>query len=339
MLNKKTPIQFILSEGASAKLDGLNLCRGLQNLGYNAHYWFHVPPNQDVFEKNFRDIYKEEWLKLKGKLLERPEYVFTVKPRNDELLIKFKNQGAKLVYIFEDETLLPERRKIYDFVVSSSFSWKRTAELGFAGLPCYLIRDEQDYYTTKAHVPSMYSINPHSLRIVTAGHMECLKHHFNILPILRQRYRDITIVSNWIDKEIFPDVQFEKWVPKFDYFNKDHDRIMTEQFLKYDVAVVTQFPAGLDRNSSRLRTFIYAGLPVVAIDSENHRDLWLNGDAPKIFLVKEESDWLDYLAVLEDYKTRQEVVNYNYEKVKKYAGIEKAALTFIEAIKQYENTH
>lgn len=309
MLTKDTRIQFLLFEGASAKLDGLNIARGWQKLGYNVHWWF---PRLG-----------------RGDLISNPEYVFTVKPREDDLLIKFKNQGAKIVQILEDETLVPERRKIYDFLVSSSYGWKRAAERDYPNIPCYLVRDEQDYYTTKTH-------SPNSFKIVTAGHMENLKTHFDILPILNQKYSDITIVSNWIDRDTFPNAQFEKWVPRFDYFDENHDTIMTEQFKKYDVAVVTQYSYSLSRNSSRLRTFIYAGLPVVAIDSDNHRDLWLNGEDVKVFLVKKESDWLDYLKVLEDYKTRQEIVDYNYEKVKRWGGLEQAALTFVRAIEQYE---
>lgn len=309
MLTKETGIQFLLFEGASAKLDGLNIARGWQKLGYNVHWWF---PRLG-----------------RGNLLERPEYVFTVKPREDDLLLKFKSQGAKIVQILEDETLVPDRRKIYDFLVSSSYGWKASAALDYPNIPCYLVRDEQDYYTTKVHTPD-------SFRIVTAGHMENLKCHFNILPILGQRYLDVTIVSNWIDRDVFPYANFEKWVPKFDYFDEQHDTIMTEQFKKYDVAVVTQYASRLSRNSSRLRTFIYAGLPVVAIDSENHRDLWLNGEDVKVSLVKKETDWLDHLKALEDYKVRQEIADYNYEKVKKWGGIEQAALTFVKAIEQYE---
>lgn len=320
MLNKDTQIQFLLFDGPSAKLDGLNIARGWQNLGYNVKWYF---PRL-----------------LKGEMHAKPEYVFTVKPREDELLLKWKSQGAKLVYIFEDETLVPERRKMYDFVVASSFGWKRTAEQDFFGAPCYLVRDEQDYYTTKIHTPTVP--NPatlrNNLRIVTAGHMVNLKQHFNILSILEQVYTNITLVSPDIDRDTFPTVNFEKWTPRFDYFDGNHDRLMTEQFLKYDVAVVTQYGWG-DRNSSRLRTFIYAGLPVVAVDSENHRDLWLNGDSAKIFLVKEKRDWLEYLGVLEDHRVRQAIADYNYEKVKQYAGIEKAAMTFIKAVEQYENTH
>jgi hypothetical protein len=317
-----------MAEGASAKLDGMNLARGMRRLGYNVNYWFHVKYPK-LFVEHFSKLHPEVKGDIRGTLHDNPEYVFTVKPMNDELLIKFKNQGAKIIYIVEDETLSPERRSLYDFIVSSSYGWKKSAMVQFPGLPCYIIRDEQDYYTTKIHIPN-------SFKIVTTGHMENLKHHFNILPVLEQKYQDITIVSNWIDRTVFPTTKFDNWVPPLDYFSETHDTTMTEQFKKYDVGISTQYPYGLDSNSSRLRMLMYAGLPVIAVDSLVHQDIWCNGEETKVLLVKKESDWLDHLKTLEDYKVRQEIVNYNYGKIKKFAGIEQAALTFVRAIEQYE---
>jgi hypothetical protein len=299
-------IQFLLfSDGASHKLLGINPVRGLCNLGIEAELF---------------------WVKYsKGKLIEKPDYVFCLKPReSDDLVLSFKNKGSKICLIVNDEYLSKDRWRIYDFAVSPSKKWQSTYPL-----TTYLVKEEFDFCQWKKHKPG--------LKIVTFGYKENLVNHLSlVLPSLSGQ--DLTIISNFDDCFRLPDVFYNFCLKQFkaplDVSDENYDEILIRQFEEYDIGLVTQYD-DCGRTSNRIKAFLYAGLPVITSSTNNNENLWFNKDKIKLSLV-DEDEWRKKIDELSDYNTRQVVEDFNFEIIQRNYGIEQSARSFLNAIRQYE---
>jgi len=299
-------IQFLLlSDGPSHKLLGINVVNGLKRLGIEAEYFF---SNRKA-----------------GQLLKSPAYVFCLKPRDDDFLVaEFKKRGSKVALILNDEQLPYNRSSIYDFAVSPSIVWKRMWESKHEK-PCYLIKEEFDYYFLKKH-------QEESIRVVTVGYSENLKKHLMYVPTLAMNF-DFTIVSERQVPE-FKNAKFKKFQPDASYyFEKDYDKMVIEQFREFNVGIITQDSSG--STSNRLKSLLYAGLPVICSRTENHSDLWFNQTEMKIDYFS--SSIVDIVNSLGDFQKRQEIVDFNYSKISRYGGIEASGKSFLEAIEMFEN--
>jgi len=298
-------IQFLLlSDGPSHKLLGINPSIGLRKLGINSEFWFQ---NRQT-----------------GKLIESPNYVFCLKPRdNDELALSYKQKNSKIVLILNDEQLPKHRTDIYDFVVSPSKTWKRLWEQN-SRVPCYLIKEEFDYFTTKKHCDE-------ELKIVTVGYSENLKRHLKFIEKITANF-DFTIVS---EKRIpeFRNASFRQFRPNYNfYFDKNYDKEVVEQFSDFNLGIVTQDESG--RTSNRLKLLLYSGLPVICSRTENFEDLWFNETEMKLEFFSESV--VDTIRLFSDYKKRQEITDFNYLKIRENAGLESSAKSFVEAIDLFE---
>jgi hypothetical protein len=299
-------IQFLLfSDGASHKLLGINPVRGLCNLGIQTELF---------------------WVKYsKGKLIEKPDYVFCLKPRDsDELALDYKKRGSKICLIINDEYLEPNRLSPYDFAVSPSIKWSTIYPL-----KTFLINEEFDYCQRKYHKPGR--------RLVTFGYKENLINHLTlVLPFLIDQ--DLTIISNFEDNFLLPEIFYKFNLKKFcvplDMMNFKYDEELIRQFEEYDIGVITQYD-DLGRTTNRIKALLYAGLPVITC-LNNNENLWFNKDKIKLYLVRK-NEWKSRILELEDHNLRQEIENYNFSIICKNYGIEKSARSFLNAIEQYES--
>ena len=319
-------IQFLIcQDGASAKYLGINPVKGLQRLDINAEYWF--------MSRNTGEIHLV------------PDYVFCLKPNTDNLsgcghweqyMYNCRQRGGKLILIINDQRLPIGIEKIFDFFVSPSLDWQKEYQKRHSNKPCYLINEEIDYYTTKIHKPSK------ELKIVTTGYsINLIKHFLPIVPMIKEVTNDITVITN-SDFDRFANVgcNVKTFIPHYSQMlNEDYDKLMVEQFKDYDVGIVTQYNYGIGRTSNRVKLLNYAGLPVVCTNSANHRDLWFTGETNRNLKVIEEIDWITHLVYLQNYKRRQCISNYHSGLQSQNAGIIKSGKSFLEAIKQYENSH
>lgn len=131
-------IQFLLlSDGVSHKLLGINVVRGLQQLGIEADYYF---PNRG-----------------NDRLMENPDYVFVLKPNSIhvELIKSFGN--STICLIINDQMVSNDILPYIDFYVSPSINWQTRHS------PCYLVKEEFDYYTAKVHTPNSLNCSITSL--------------------------------------------------------------------------------------------------------------------------------------------------------------------------------
>ena len=319
-------VQFLLlSDGASAKYLGINPVRGLQNLGINAEYYFRS--------------------RNTGVILPTPDYVFFLKPNLKDLTVgdgvqftHTTNNSPKFVLIVNDQRLPIESEMVYDFFVSPSLDWQREYIKRHPNKPCYLINEEIDYHTTKIHKPSK------ELKVVTTGYaVNLIQHFLPIVPMIKEVTKDITVVTNGKANELeMLENAGCKIVPFLPHYTRmleeNYDRLMVEQFMSYDVGVITQYgnTRGSGRTSNRVKLLNYAGLPVVCTNSANHRDLWFNGEHNRNLKVVEKIDWVTHLVYLQNVKRRQLISNFNSVAIKRCGGIIKSAKSFLEAIKQYE---
>lgn len=298
-------IQFILySDGPSHKYLGINPVLGLKKLYYNAEFF---------------------WVKKNcGILIDKPDYVFCLKPReNDELILQLKSKGAKICLIANDELISNERIQFFDFVVSPSIGWLKTYKK-----PTFLIKEEFNYHQIKTHIDSF--------KLVTFGFKENLvKHLTSVLEKLKNY--DITIVSNFDDKKSLPKIFYEFNLVKFknyDYFDPEFDMKIIRQFEDYDVGLITQYKSS-GRTTNRIKILLYSGLPVITNQDEIEQ-LWFDNN--KIFLncVYQEM-WIDEIEKLKDKKIRQSITNNNFNIIEKCYNIEQTAKSFLDAIKKFEN--
>jgi len=319
-------IQFlILSDGASARYLGVNPVVGLQRLGIKAEYYFRS--------------------RNTGVILPSPDYVFFLKPNIKDLTVgdgvqftHTTNSSVKFVLIINDQRLPIEQEQIFDFFVSPSLDWQQEYIKRHPNKPCYLINEEIDYYTTKIHKPSK------ELKVVTTGYaVNLIQHFLPIVPMIKEVTKDITVVTNGSINELkMLENAGCKIVPFLPHYTRmleeNYDKLMVEQFLPYDVGIVTQYSdtRGSGRTSNRVKLLTYAGLPVVCTNSANHRDLWFNGGHNNNLKVVEDIDWITHLIYFQNVKRRQFISNFNSMTCKINGGIIKSAESFLEAIKQYE---
>jgi len=304
-------IQFLLlSDGPSHKLLGLNVVKGLNKLGIETKYYF---PNRN-----------------NGEMLYDPDYVFCLKPRKDsnDLISRYYKGKSKIALIINDEFLEKEKRDAYDFYVSPSIDWKEI----YNDKPCYLVKEEFDFFQTKKHNDSF--------NIVTFGFKENLIHHLpQVISKINEKI-NLTIISNFSHDYILPK-EFNKcnlvWTNYVgDFFNKMYDKRLIENFKNYDVGLITQYENS-GRTSNRLKALMYAGLPVVTVNNKNHEDLWFNKEKTIKQFINNNNEWIESILELKEKKKRQDITDFNYEEIKKNAGIVNSAKSFLKAIKDFEN--
>jgi len=299
-------IQFLLfSEGSSHKLLGLNVVKGLKSLGIRTEFF---------------------WPKTKiGSLLDNPDYVFCLKPsENDDLVKFFKKKGSKLCLVVNDQKISKERQIVYDFAVASSIESLSTYDLD-----TFLVKEEFDYCEQKQHNSSF--------KIVTTGYKENLVNH---LPeVLKQlEGLDITIISNFEESYELPKIFYKfkmKNILVPSIFNCDYDKILIKQFSEYDVGFVTQYKF-CGRSSNRLKELLYAGLPVVTNFENNYEKIWFN--KYKVILRQVSEDWKQKILELNDVCIRQDISDENFDVIKNNYGYESSAKSFLRAISLFEKS-
>lgn len=305
-------IQFILCQfGASHKYLGHNVVNGLRQLGVQSEFYYCQT--------------------AEGRLLTDPDHTFFLKPHNDDEIRKYRGTSGKNALIMNDYWPQLDYGQ-FDFLVSPSIAWKELIEKQEPAKKCYLVLEEIDYMTSKVHEQS------EKLKIVTTGYSTNLKRHFiPIAELIRNIFDDITVVTDVnFDLFIQAGCKTQKFVPKRAMKNdSDYDRIMVEQFKEFDVGIVTQYKYFNARTSNRAKLFMYAGLPVVCTNSENHVDLWFNGVANKNLIVTKESEWVSHLTSLRDASRRQEISDYNTSLSKQFGGIVNSAKSFLAAIEKH----
>lgn len=306
-------LQFLLlNDGASHHVLGTLIVKGLRKLGVESYCYY---PSQKIIE-----------------LCDKPDYVFCLKPsdKDEELILKFKCKGSKVVWIASDMWLNPDKLKIYDFFVSSSIDWLNWGKQENPNFRGYMVKDEWDYYTYKKHTEK-------TLNCVTMGYMENLnKNFYPLLPYIRPFVDTITVISGG-ELELFikkyPDLKFQHFLnPKFG--DADFDKKVIEQFSVFDVGIVVANHSS--RSSNRTKAMMYSGIPIVATMTNNHKDLWFNQSGEKILLVEKEEDWKEKLSYLRNPVNRQMIVDHNLPLIKRESGAIEMAKTFLKAIESYE---
>lgn len=324
MIKTNLSIQFLLfSDGASHKFLGINPVEGLKKLGIDAEYLFYT--------------------RKQGVLQADPDYIFVLKPKVEDLILGKKSpiipylykttyRGAKMALIVSDQRLPIEIEKRFDFFVTCSQSWQREYQLRHPDKPCYLIKEEYNYYTMKEHTPSK------KLKVVTMGYsVNLVKHFIPAVKEIKKVTDDITIVGN-PNKPIFAEYgcKFEPFKPHSAYFMEETwDKIAINQFTKYDVGVITQYNNS-GRTSTRGKAIMYAGLPLIAPNVIEYRDLWFNGVVTNIMLYDNLNEIYTCLKTLADESIRNWIVTDNQYKIEVNSGIINSAKSFLEGIKSYE---
>jgi len=306
---------LLLSSGPSHILEGIHPVKGLKKLGINATMNYPALGIKPGFDD--------------------PDYVFCLKPReSDELILRYKRQGAKIALIMDDETLPVERMKIYDFLVTASISGQKYFQKIYSQ-PCYLFKEEWDYFISeKRHVDTE---NP---TCVTMGFHENLKKHLTdiIIREIKSVYQDFTAITNnsAIARQWCKDFRIEyKEFPKSS-IPSEYSKTIIDLLSTFDVGIITQYAWNIGRSSNRLKAMLYAGLPVIAMNTENHANVWFNNAGEKVFLVKKPEDWKNFLIELKSKEKRQEITDYNLDLVRKNGGVIKSAESFLEAIQDFE---
>ena len=310
-------IQFLLlSDGISHQKMGLDQVKALRQLGCNVACYF---PKRKINE-----------------LIENPDYVLVLKPNatnSYELIKKFKDKGCKIGFMVSDERYSSEMMKLFDFFLSISLDWQEDFLKKYPDKPCYLMKEEYDIHLRKIHKPD-------SFRIVTMGYAQCLKFYLKpILEQLKDKYKNnIHILTNWKDvPEVYNFCEgFNR--DKFDIsidnmMDDDFDKSRITQYNRYDVGLVGLFD--IKRPSNRLKSLMYAGLPIVTIKTKNHSNVWFNEASPTIIYVKN-NDWRSAIDSLRDYNRRQAITDHNYFLVQRNGGLEKAGEAILKAIERYE---
>ncbi len=312
-------IQFLLlNDGASHKLLGINPIRGLQKLGVNADYYFRS--------------------RNTGKIFNDPDYVFFLKPNLDDFCDDGANKylrtlGVTFALIVNDQRLPIKIEKNFDFFVSPSLDWKEEYRKRHPGKHCYLIKEEWDYFTEKID-----HRQTDKLKVVTMGYSTNLAEHFiPAIDEIKKVTNDITIITD-TNLPIFEEkgCKFKKFQPHYTrFFDDNYDKILIEQFKEYDVGIVTQNKLG--RTSNRVKALMYAGLPVIAINSSNHADLWFDYEKETDILLYHDITGIPYyLNGLKNEDLRRDISDFNTYQLEENAGIVKSAESFLEAIRRYE---
>lgn len=312
-MNKK--FQFLLlGDGISHQKMGTDQVTALRRLGYNVACYFP--------KKGFNE------------LIENPDYVLVLKPRIQRDLVKhYKDKGSKLAFLVSDERFPKEHMKLYDFFLSISLDWQEEFQKEYPDKPCYLMKEEYDYCMRKVH-------KENSFKIVTIGYAQCLKRYLKpILDQIKIEYKNnIYIVSNWgDDKEadkMFSEFHQDNYeVPINKMCRGNFDKWRIEQYNQYDVGIVGVLDK--KRPSNRVKSLLYAGLPVVAVSTKNHNNLWFNNANPTILKIKNNT-WTEQLKRLENIGIRQSITDYNYVLTQINGGLDKAGEAIIEAINKFE---
>ncbi len=311
--NNKISIQFLLlGDGASHKLLGINPVRGLQNLGVNADYYFRS--------------------RNTGKKIANPDYVFFLKPDIGDVYFFTSQYLCKKVLIVNDQRLPIQTEDMFDFFVCPSLDWKEEYRRRHPNKHCYLINEEWDYVTKKEN-----HRQTDKLKVVTMGYSKNLEEHF--IPAVEQIKKvtdDVTIITNERTEKLCTiGYKIKIFQPHYSrFFDKDYDKILIEQFKEYDIGIITQNRLG--RTSNRVKAFIYAGLPVIAVNNKNHKSLWFNGHDSDILLYNDLNEIPYYLDILKNNDIRRDISDFNTYQAEKCGGIIKSAESFLEAIRRYE---
>lgn len=306
-------IQFILcGDGASHKFLGITPYFGMKKLGIETEYvWYS------------RKI---------GSLLENPDYIFVLKPNVEQINAICKRYPLiPKCLIISDQRLDKEIEHKFQFFVTCSQSWQKEYQAKHEGKPCYLIKEEYDYCMQKNHEDSQ------QLKVVTMGYSNNLTEHFlDAIEQIKKVTNDITIVSG-VNEPEFKECKFEKFKPNSDYFLKpEWDRIAVSQFNKFDIGIITQYKNS-GRPSTRGKAFLYAGLPIIAPNVKEYRNIWNN----KSIILNSLYDNIEEISLrlegLKDKTIRQVISDSNYKVIKENSGAIKSAESFLKGIQDYEN--
>ncbi len=311
----KSILFLLMSDGISHQKMGMDQVIALRKLGVKVGCYY---PKRNIYE-----------------IIDNPDYIFVLKSRiSDKMALKYKANGSKIVFLGSDERYSKERMNIYDFILTISLNWQKEFQKDYPNIPCYLMKEEYAYNMTKIH-------KPNSFRIITMGYAQCLKLYLKpILDSIKSKYHDnIHILSNWNENKEADNIFKEFHQDNFDInlskmLDKGFDKNRIQQYNRYDVGLVGSW--SVHRPSNRLKSLIYAGLPVVALNTPNHTNVWFNGIEPMVIKVKN-NDWVGALNSLSDYKERQKITDYNYKLVKENGGLDKAGIAILEAIKKFES--
>lgn len=307
-------IQFLLlGDGASHKFLGITPVKGLQELGIDVEYYFRS--------------------RNSGKILNDPDYVFVLKPNPNDIKQPGIAFGKHIALIISDQRQPIEFERTFDFFVTCSQSWQKEYQLRHPDKPCYLIKEEYDYYTTKIHKPQ------DKLKVVTMGYSINLLAHF--IPAIEQIKKvtdDITIVASTNEPEFEKHgCKFVQFQPHSSRFMEDcWDKIAVKQFNQYDVGIITAYKT-CGRPSTRGKAFMYAGLPIIAPNVIEYQDIWFNDrNTNGLLLYNNLTGIAANLRKLQKSSIRQDISNYNTYRIESQFGAKKAGESFLGAIKKYE---
>ena len=310
-------IQFILcSDGASHKFLGITPYFGLKRLGINCEYFW---PTRRI-----------------GCVFEKPDYIFVLKPskKDTRKIVETRSLAIKCL-IISDQRLSVEEEKNYDFFVTCSQSWQQEYSKRHADKSCYLIKEEYDYCCKKEHIDS------ENLNVVTMGYSNNLASHFiSTISEIKKITNAITVITD-VNEKIFQDneINFVKFQPHSDYFTKEEwDKVAVSQFKNYDVGIITQYEKS-GRPSTRGKAFLYAGLPIIAPNVIEYRDLWFNNSSLNIYLYNDIKEIPVLLNHLKDAKLRNQISQNNYIQIKKNYGAMASAKSFLKGIENYEKQY